>query len=99
MLRELREFGEPRSSDWGTSEILLLRGDEASEREEREVVVAAEAELPGRLEGMRRRGKTREEDMGGGTGEQRRGKASRREIIRELNGAEDRCPVLSPTVK
>ena len=29
-----------------------MSGDEASEREEREVVVAADAELPGRLEGM-----------------------------------------------
>ena len=79
MLRELREFGEPRSSDWGTSEILLLRGDEASEREEREVVVAAEAELPGRLEGMRRRGETREEDMGrwDGRAETRKGKQER----------------------
>ena len=31
---------------------LLLRGDGRSEREESEVVVAAEAALPGRLEGM-----------------------------------------------
>lgn len=52
MLRELREFGEPRSSGWGMRVRWLLSGDEASEREEREVVVAADAELPGRLEGM-----------------------------------------------
>jgi hypothetical protein len=34
---------------------LLLSGDERSEREEREAVVAADAELPGRREGMVRR--------------------------------------------
>ena len=52
MLRELREFGEPRSSGWGMSVRWLLSGGEMSEREEREAVVAADAELPGRLEGM-----------------------------------------------
>ena len=41
---------------------LLLSGDGRSEREEREAVVAADAALPGRLEGMRVSG----EEEGGG---------------------------------
>lgn len=59
--------------------MLVLRGDGASEREEREAVVAGEAELPGRLEGMGRRGKAREEDMGrwDGRAETRKGKQER----------------------
>lgn len=65
---------------------LLVSGDGPSEREEREVVVVVEAELPGRLEGIGKR--EREEGVGKriwerGTGEQRRGKASTRNI-REL---------------
>lgn len=80
MLLELREFGEPRSSGWGIRVRLLLSGDGTSEREESEVVVAADAALPGRLEGMTVRGgeggywkKVRER----GTGGQRRGEAGR----------------------
>ena len=69
---------------------LLLSGDEASEREEREADVAGDAELAGRLEGIRREGSWgRKIWERGGTGEQRRGKASRRDI-RELIPAEDR---------
>lgn len=52
MLLELREFGEPRSSGCGSKVREPLSGDGTSEREESEVVVAADAELPGRLEGM-----------------------------------------------
>ena len=81
MLRELREFGEPRSSGWGMRVRVPLSGDGMSEREEREVVVAADAELPGRLEGIAWGARAVE---GGvwerGTGEQRRGKV-RREIL------------------
>ena len=85
MLRELREFGEPRSSGWGIRVMLLLSGDGPSEREEREAVVAADAELPGRLEGIGQgeRGLSREVVWERGTGEQGQGKASTRNI-REL---------------
>jgi hypothetical protein len=51
VLLELLEFGEPRSSGCGRRVRVLLSGDGMSEREE--VVVAADAELPGRREGIK----------------------------------------------
>ena len=72
---------------------MLLSGDGASEREESEAVVAADTELPGRLEGILVLGRD-----GGcwkgvwerGTGEQRRGEAGGGNIIRELISVQDR---------
>ena len=91
MLRELREFGEPRSSGWGMRVRWLLSGDEMSEREEREVLVAAEAELPGRLEGMvgrgERRGRRRRMGTWDARAETRKGSTRN---IRELISPEDR---------
>jgi hypothetical protein len=92
VLRELREFGEPRSSGWGIRVRLLLSGEGMSEREESEAVVAADAELPGRLEGICAWGERGRVCGGGerGTGEQRRGETGRRNIIRELISLQDR---------
>lgn len=80
---------------------LLLSGDEASEREEREADVAGDAELAGRLEGIRdqERGKLGEEDMGtwwDGRAETRKGK---QEGYKGIDSCRRSCPVLSPTVK
>ena len=80
---------------------VLLSGDGTSEREEREVVVVADAELPGRLEGIieRERGKSWEEDMGtwDGRAETRKGKQEKK--YKGIDFLRRSCPVLSPTVK
>ena len=79
---------------------LLLSGDGPSEREEREFVVAMEAELPGRLEGIgeRERGKSWEEDIGtwDGRAETRKGKQEKK--YKGIDLLRRSCPVLSPTV-
>lgn len=99
MLRELREFGEPRSSGWGTRVRLLVSGDGMSEREEREVVVVADAELPGRLEGMvgGEERWLREED--GSVGRESRDEDRQDEKYKGIDFSRRSCPVLSPTVK
>ena len=67
---------------------LLLNGDWMSEREEREVVVAADAELPGRLEGIgveeKGEGWSREEYGNVGRESRDEESAKTRNIIREL---------------
>ena len=77
---------------------LLVSGDGPSEREEREVVVVVEAELPGRLEGIGKREREEgwEEDMGtwDGRAETRKGKHEKYKGIDFLRRS---CPVLSPT--
>lgn len=79
---------------------LWLSGDETSEREEREVVVVADAELPGRLEGIgrRERARSREEEWGAWDGKAgtRKGK---HEKYKGIDFSRRSCPVLSPTVK
>jgi hypothetical protein len=79
---------------------LLLSGDGPSEREEREVVVVADAELPGRLEGIsEREGRKRwERDTGtwDGRAETRKGKHEKYKGIDFLRRS---CPVLSPMDK
>lgn len=100
MLRELREFGEPRSSGWGIKVRVPLSGEGMSEREEREVVVAADAELPGRLEGIcMGEGGCRGRWLWGtwdGRAETRKGK---HEKYKGIDFSRRSCPVLSPTVK
>jgi len=60
----------------------LVSGDGPSEREEREVVVVVDAELPGRLEGIgkREREECWEEDMGNVGRESRDEERQAREI-------------------
>jgi len=80
---------------------LLLYGDWMSEREEREVVVAADAELPGRLEGirLRKREGSRVKSMGTWDGRAGTRKGKDEEYYKGIDFLRRSCPVLSPTVK
>jgi len=77
---------------------LWLSGDETSEREEREV---ADAELPGRLEGIgwREREGPREEVWGAWDGRAEMRKEDENEKYKGIDFLRRSCPVLSPTVK
>ena len=75
----------------------MVSGDGTSEREEREVVVAADAELPGRLEGIGRGAGPREED--GSVGRESRDEEKQDEKYKGVDSCRRSCPVLSPTVK